>query len=64
MKNFNTKRKTESDIRIFKDYQQCENTVYWSRGDVHAHGKIFFSAHKIQTVLRTQFLEMYPSFHQ
>jgi len=46
MKNVNKKRKTESDIRIFKDY---DSTV----GDEHAPCKIFyFSMHEIQEALR------------
>ena len=39
------------------DYQQWENTrVYWSRGDIHAPGKIFFSA-------RTKFKQDYEPVH-
>ena len=50
MKNVNTKRKTESDIKIFKDwhYQQWENTVIQSILESKictCTWKDFFSAH-------------------
>ena len=68
MKNVNTKRKTESDIRIFKD---CLPTVGELRNpedigvEMNMHlGRFFFSAHEIKTRLRTRFIRMYPSFHQ
>jgi len=57
MKNVNTKRKTESDIRIFKD---CLPTVGELRNpedigvEMNMHtGRFFFSAHEIKTRLRT-----------
>ena len=72
MKNVNKKRRTESDIIIFKD---CDSTVGALRNTedigvkevkMHAPCKIlfYFSAHEIQEGLRIWFIEMYPSFHQ
>ena len=69
MKNVNGKRKTESDIRIFKDWLSTvgehRNPEYIGVEEMYMHLTIiFFSAHEIQTGLRTRFLEMYASFHQ
>jgi len=69
MKNVNTKRKTESDINLFKDWLSTvgehRNPEYIGVEEMYMHPtRIVFSAHEIQTGLRTRFLEMYPSFHQ
>jgi len=64
-----SKRKTESDIRIFKDWLSTvgehRNPEYIGVEVMYMHlTRNFFSAHEIHTGLRTRFLEMYPSFHQ
>ena len=69
MKNVNAKRKTESDIRIFKDWLSTvgehRDPEYIGVEEMYMHLAIFFSsAHKIQTGLLTWFIELYPSFHQ
>ena len=70
MKNINTKLKTESNIRIFKDWLSTvgehRNPEYIGVEEMYVHlaRLFFFSAHEIQTGLRTRFIEMYPSFHQ
>jgi hypothetical protein len=58
MKNINTKRKTESDIKISKDWLSTigESRRYWSLGDVNAPGNILFSA-------RTNFKQDYELIH-
>jgi hypothetical protein len=58
MKNVNTKRKTESDIRIFKDWLSTvgehHNSEYIGVEEMYMHlARFFFSAHEIQTGLRT-----------
>ena len=63
-KNVNAKRKTESDIRIFKnsriDYQQRENSIIpkiLESGRWTCTLKVFSGAHEIQTGLRTDSLK-------
>ena len=71
MKNVNTRRKTESDIRIFNDWLSTvgkdRNPEYIGVEEIYMHlARFFFSA-------RTKFkqdyepdslFKMYPSFHQ
>ena len=69
MKNVNTKCKTESDIRIFKDWLstvgEYRNHEYIGVEEMYMHlAGFFFSTHEIQRWLRAWFREMYPSFHQ
>ena len=69
MKNVNIKRKTESDIRIFKDWLSTvgghHNPEYIGVEEMYIHLAIFvFSVHEIQTGLRILFFEIYPSFYQ
>ena len=63
MKNVNIKRKTESDIRIFKDWLSTvgehRNPEYIGVEEMYMHLAIFFfSVHEIQTGLRTRFLNI------
>jgi hypothetical protein len=57
MENVNAKRKSESDIRIFKDWlstvgEHC-NPEYIGVEQMYMHlARFFFSAHEIQTALR------------
>ncbi len=56
MKNINTKRKTESNIRIFKDWLSTvgehRNPEYIGVEEIYMHlARFFFSVHEIQTAV-------------
>ena len=62
MKNVNTKRKIESDIRIFKDWLSTVRELR-NPDDIGAEvmnmylARYLFSAHEVRTVLRTDSLK-------